>query len=55
MDIRPIRNKDDHRAALLELSRYFNHEPEPGTAEGDRFAGMLALVEAYEAKEIPCV
>ncbi len=53
MNIRPIRNADDHQAALRELSAYFNDEPEPGTDEGDRFEVLATLVEAYEAKHFP--
>ena len=53
MNIRPIRNDQDYRAALKALSPLFDHEPEPGTPEGDRFEIMLTLVEAYEAKHFP--
>jgi HTH-type transcriptional regulator / antitoxin HigA len=51
--LRPIRTEADHRAALKELSAFFENEPEPGTPEGDRFEVMLTLVEAYEAKHYP--
>ncbi len=50
MNIHPIRNEDDYKAALSELSAFFDSEPEPGSAEGDRFEVMLTLVEAYEQK-----
>lgn len=53
MNIRPIRNEEDHRAALRELSAFFDREPEPGTEDGDRFEILLTLVEAYEAKHAP--
>ena len=53
INIRPIRNEDDHRAALRELSHCFDNPPEPGTPEGDRFDVMLTLVEAYEARHFP--
>ena len=53
MDIRPIRTKADYKAALREVSAYFDHEPEPRTPEGDRFEVLLTLVEAYEAKHFP--
>lgn len=53
MDITPIRNEKDHKAALKVLSAYFENEPEPGTPEGDHFEVMLTLVEAYEAKTFP--
>jgi len=47
MDIRPIHTDTDHKAALRELSAYFDHKPEPGTPNGDRFEVLLTLVEAY--------
>ncbi len=53
MDIRPIRTKADYKAALKQLSAYFDNEPVPRTAEGDRFEILLTLVEAYEAKHYP--
>ncbi len=53
MNIHPVRTQSDYRAALRELSAYFDHEPEPGTAEGDRFEILATLVEAYEAKHFP--
>jgi HTH-type transcriptional regulator / antitoxin HigA len=53
MNIRPIRNDDDYRAALKEISPLFENEPEPGTAEGDVFEVMVTLIEAYEAKHFP--
>lgn len=53
MDIRPIRTKTDYKAALREVSAYFDNEPEPRTPEGERFEVLLTLVEAYEAKHFP--
>lgn len=53
MDIRPIRTEDDYKAALRELSAHFDHEPMPGTPDGDRFEILLTLVAAYEAKIYP--
>lgn len=35
--IRPIRSEADYDAALEEIERYFENEPEPGTPEADRF------------------
>lgn len=51
MEIRPIRTEEDYKAALREVSAYFDNEPAPGTPDGDRFEILLTLVEAYEAKE----
>jgi HTH-type transcriptional regulator/antitoxin HigA len=53
MEIRPIRTEEDYKAALREVSDYFDHNPAPGTTNGDRFEILLTLVEAYEAKHYP--
>ena len=53
MDIRPIRTEEDYKAALREVSAYFDNEPTPGTPDGDRFEILLTLVEVYEAKHYP--
>jgi HTH-type transcriptional regulator/antitoxin HigA len=53
MEIRPIHNDQDYRAALRDVSPFFDNEPEPGTLEGDRFEVMITLIEAYEAKQFP--
>ena len=37
MKIHPIRTKRDHKAALKQLSAYFDNEPMPGTEEADHF------------------
>jgi HTH-type transcriptional regulator/antitoxin HigA len=53
MEIRPIHTEDDYKAALREVSVYFDNEPSPGTPDGDRFEILLTLVGAYEAKRYP--
>ena len=53
MNIHPIRNESDYKAALRELSAYFDNEPAPGTDEGDRFEILATLVEAFEARHFP--
>ncbi len=53
MNIRPIHNESDYRAALKEVSAYFDHEPEPGSDDGDRFEILAALIEAYETRHFP--
>ena len=53
MNIRPIRNATDHKRALRELSVYVDHEPEPGSVDGDRFEILATLVEAYETAHFP--
>lgn len=51
MEIRQIRNEDDYRAALKEVSPLFDNEPEPGTEETRAFEAMVLLIEAYEATQ----
>jgi HTH-type transcriptional regulator/antitoxin HigA len=53
MEIRPIKTEEDYQAALHEVSAYFETEPAPGSAEGDRFEVLITLVESYEAKRYP--
>ncbi|CNI87593.1 transcriptional regulator [Yersinia mollaretii] len=53
MNIRPIRNEEDYRAALKAVSPLFDNEPEPNTPEGDFFEVMIVLIEAYEKKHFP--
>ena len=53
MNIHPIRTKADYKRALREVSAYFDNEPEPGSADGDRFEILTTLVEAYEARQFP--
>jgi HTH-type transcriptional regulator/antitoxin HigA len=53
MEIRPIKTEEDYEGALREVSAYFDNEPVPGSADGDRFEVLITLVEAYEAKHYP--
>lgn len=53
MNIRPIRTEDDYRAAMRQISAYFDNEPEPASEDGERFEILLTLAEAYEAKHFP--
>lgn len=53
MNIRPIRTEVDYKAALREVSAYFDNEPEPGTEDGDRFDILMTLIEHYEAQQFP--
>jgi HTH-type transcriptional regulator/antitoxin HigA len=52
-NIRAIRTEADYDWALAEIEQYFLKEPEPGTAEADRFDVLAALIESYEAKHWP--
>lgn len=51
MEIRPIRTKADHRAALKEVERLW--DAAPGTPDGDRVEVLVTLIEAYEARHVP--
>ena len=53
MEIRPIHTEADYKAALREVSEYFDSDSEPGSRDGDRFEVLLTLVEAYEVKHFP--
>ncbi|MCZ8061850.1 type II toxin-antitoxin system HigA family antitoxin [Silanimonas sp.] len=50
MDIRPIRTKADHKAALREISALMEADPKRGTAEFDKLDILVTLVDAYEEK-----
>ena len=51
MQIRPIKTKADHRAALKELERLM--EARPGTPAGNRLEILTTLVERYESQHEP--
>jgi HTH-type transcriptional regulator/antitoxin HigA len=51
MEIRPIRTKADHRAALKEIEGLMGAAPR--TADGDRLDVLVTLVEAWERKHEP--
>ncbi len=53
MDIHPIRNEADYKAALATVSGWFDQEPEPGTQDADRFEILVTLIQAYEARQYP--
>lgn len=53
MDIHPIRTEEDYEAALKEIEVFFEHEPDPGTPEADRFDILSALIGAYEQQHWP--
>ncbi len=52
-NIRALRTEADHRWALDEVRRYFENEPEVGSADGDRFEVLLTLIAAYENEHYP--
>lgn len=51
MNIKPIRTEDDYRAALADIDRLMDAEPD--TPEGDRLDVLATLVEAWEEKHVP--
>ena len=51
MQIRPIKTKADHRAALKEIERLMDSKP--GTPAGDRLEVLATLVERYEGQHEP--
>jgi HTH-type transcriptional regulator/antitoxin HigA len=51
MNIKPIRTKADHRAALKEIETLM--AARPGTPEGERLDVLATLVEAWERIHIP--
>lgn len=53
MDIHPLRSEADYDAALLEIAKYFEKQPRPGTPEGDRFDLLALVIGDYEDKHYP--
>lgn len=51
MEIRPIRTEIDYQAALKEIERLF--DAQPNTPEYDRLDILSTLVEAYENTHYP--
>src|SRR4051812_12081197 len=50
-DIKPIRTKRDHEAALAEVERLWGSKL--GTPEGDRLDVLATLIEAFEETHYP--
>lgn len=57
MDVRPLHTEQDYDWALVEVARYFEDQPAPGTDDGDRFEVLSTLIKDYEDKhfQIPQV
>lgn len=51
MEIRPIRNDEDHRAAIEQIDALWGAEQ--GTPDGDRLDVLATLVDAYEDRRWP--
>ncbi|PIT71933.1 type II toxin-antitoxin system HigA family antitoxin [Limnohabitans sp. B9-3] len=50
MDIKPIRNENDYKAALKEVSLLMESDPDLASPEGDRLDVLVTLVQAFEAR-----
>ena len=50
-EVRPIRSKRDHAAALKEVERLWGAKA--GTRDGDRQDVLVTLIEAYEEEHYP--
>jgi HTH-type transcriptional regulator/antitoxin HigA len=51
IELRPIKTEADYRAALDEIERLF--DAQPNTSECDRLEILATLVEAYEKRHYP--
>jgi HTH-type transcriptional regulator/antitoxin HigA len=51
MQIRPVKTKADHRAALKAIERLM--DAKPGTPAGDRLEILTTLVDHYESQHEP--
>lgn len=52
-DVRPLKTESDYDAALADIERYFDAEPQPGTPEADRFDLLALVIADYEARHWP--
>jgi HTH-type transcriptional regulator / antitoxin HigA len=50
-ELKPIRTKADHKAALVEVERLWGAKS--GTPKGDRLDVLATLIDAYEARHYP--
>jgi HTH-type transcriptional regulator / antitoxin HigA len=50
-EVRPIRTKRDHEAALKEVEHLWGAKA--GTRDGDRLDVLATLIDAYEAEHYP--
>ncbi len=51
MDIKPIKTRRDHEAALAAIERLMGAKR--NSPEGDRLDVLVTLVEAYESRHFP--
>ncbi len=50
-EVKPIRSRADHEAALAEVERLWGAKA--GTPAGDRLDVLATLIDAYEAERVP--
>jgi len=50
-ELKPIRTRADHKAALVEVERLWGAKS--GTPKGDRLDVLATLIDAYEARHYP--
>jgi HTH-type transcriptional regulator/antitoxin HigA len=53
MDVRPLHTERDYDWALAEVARYFEKQPAPGSAQGNRFEVLSVLIKEYEDRHFP--
>jgi HTH-type transcriptional regulator / antitoxin HigA len=53
MDIRVIKNTEEHAIALAEAQRLVMRDPAPGTPDGDRLELLALLIEDFEKRSFP--
>ena len=53
MNIRPLHTESDYEWALTEVARYFEKQPVPGSADGNRFEVLSVLIKEYEDRHVP--
>jgi HTH-type transcriptional regulator/antitoxin HigA len=53
MDVRPLHTERDYDWALTEVARYFETQPAPGSADGNRFEVLSILIKEYEDRHVP--
>ena len=51
MEIKPVRNAKEHKAALAEVEGLW--DAKPGSSDHDRLDVLVTLIEAYEEKHEP--
>lgn len=55
MTAKVIRSRDEYEAALSEIERLVDRDPEPGTGEGERLDLLTVLARDYESRTLPPV